>query len=287
MSNRKVLVTGANGFLGGHLCIQLKEAGWEVFGTDSHGNKVLGDRIPHPSIVQAVVHLAWYSSAGDKHPKLQQHCLDSTKSLLKRCSPGVPFVFASTASVYGDGGDREFKESDETNPNCAYSRAKMDAEGLVRQWQNRDKQLIFRFGSMMGRGITRTKTEVCVNGMASEGWTKGIVEVWNPESWKPLIHVRDAAELILEGLDKKWSGTVNAACCSMKAIDVAGLVQEVTGAVIDTVEDRTGPRSCRLDCTKMAEFRGQPFLKRGVLEAIEEFRDFTPDPSNKNVPWEV
>lgn len=282
---KRILVTGANGYLGGWLLKEITRLGWYVSGLDSHGGLVYGPSIMHPKEADAIVHLAWYSSAGDKHSALQLSCLNATKQLVSRCSDSIPFVFASTASVYGDGGTKEWSERDEPQPNCAYSMSKALAESII----NTDlrKPVIFRFGSMMGLGVTRTKTEVCVNGLASEGWTRGTIDLWNPDSYKPLIHVRDAAELIIQAIQEQWVGTYNAAVDSLRAIEVAEMVRAVTGAEIRTVEDRTGTRSCRLDCRKLIDKRQGNLLPRTVQQTIMEFKGFVPSPSDRNIPWTI
>jgi nucleoside-diphosphate-sugar epimerase len=275
------LVTGADGYLGGWLLEVLKERGHGVLAFDSHERKLRGN-----GPVDSVVHLGWYAVAGSEHAHLQSLCVEMTRRLLFAQQAVPCFVFASTASVYGDRDAGLCSEETQVSPNCAYTRAKVKAEELVRA-RGMDRHCILRFGSFMGLGAPgcRTRTDLAVNAFATEAWTTGRINVWNPLSWKPVIHVRDAAELVVDAIEQRWVGTVNAAQCSMPAMCTAISVAELTGASVEKVEDRSGPRSCNLDCTKLAKLRGPHAVYRSVLESVKELQGRRPAETDRNVPW--
>lgn len=290
-----VLVTGAFGYLGGWVCQLLRGNG--------HQTVELGSRIPelwHVAVearpFDAVVHLAWYSSAGDGQPELQQRCLDDTRKLVRRVSEiplvGQPkFVFPSTLSVYGENGLRVCRETDWTSPQCAYTRAKATAEWAVQCLLPEDST-IFRFGSLMGRGAPggRTKTDLVVNAAASEAYYRGYCEVWSPEAYKPVIHVRDAAELVVRAVEEDgWGGVWNA-CDSGRwtAGWIADEAARIAGAEVRVVGDANGSarRSCVADTTKLCGMLAEvPLPFRTVGQAIREFADYVPTPADRNTPW--
>lgn len=284
-----VYVTGANGYLGGHVVRVLRGRGHTVYGLDSHGKEVVGTKMPL-NTVDAIVYLAWYSSAGDGQPGLQAASLERFNDLMDTigwaCGKRLKKVlFASSASVYGDVGDREVTEVDLALGSCAYTRAKVDAECRLRS-DLPGQHVIFRFGSLMGKGETRTKSELVVNAFAIGGYREKRIEVWNPESWKPVIHVRDAAEIVVEAIEKgEWYGTVNVASASLQAQAIAEMARELTGGEIVKRESPNGSRSCRLGCGRLRSWLPFGFTFRTVPDTVREFTWYTPTPFDVNIPW--
>jgi nucleoside-diphosphate-sugar epimerase len=236
---------------------------------------------------EGVVHLAWYSSVGNRHPEIQSRCVEDTRELVAMMLPHQHLIFPSSCSVYGDVGGRLCTEKDECQPGCAYTRAKRLAELCLSTVSTIYKTTVFRFGSLMGLGVTRTKTELVVNSMAVEGWQKGVVEVWNPDSYKPIIHVTDAARVICQALKHEWLGTYNACGSCFTAIDIASAVRSITDAQIILVKDRNGPRSCQMNCDKLRDLMegvGKPLTTGYLYDTIHELRDYHPTELDRNDP---
>jgi len=286
----RVYVTGSNGYLGGHLLKALEKQGNQYFGMDSHG-KVFRvspgtdwQGLNPLDAADAVVHLAWYSSAGDKEPAVQEECLERTKKLVDEVDKRwwQRFVFLSTVTVYGDA-DREVDELTVPAPNCAYSRAKLAAEDHVRQ-RLPSRYLVLRSSSLMGLGVTRTKTQLVVNSIAKDAWTKGRIELWNPGAWKPVTHVQDVAEILCRALKEKWGGTYDVAAWNYRAVEIARMASGITGTEIVEVPDGSGHRSC---WTQAKKLRGMvPEMQfRDVRQTIYEFEGFKESPSDVNVSW--
>lgn len=305
-----ILVTGANGYLGGWVCAHFTSRMLPFVGLNSHGQFWAGcPRTSAPP--KGVVHLAWYSSAGSGEPDIQTHCLEDTKKLVDAMKPmkNQFIIFASTASVYSFGiGERNdtgsvhklqqelgdgynWREVDQTNPLCAYTSAKMSAEHYIRRFLP-DRYVILRFGSLMGLGVTRTKTQLCVNSMAKDGWLKKRIEVWSPKAWKPVIHVKDAAQIIQDicSSPERWLGrTVNVANHQkLQAVEIARIVAQRTGAEIVEIPKRGGYRSCNVDTSKLQSLLPKTEFKT-VEETVPEFEGFVERSSNLNDPqrWRV
>lgn len=147
MSKKKLLLTGASGFLGYHL---LRVAGdWEVYGIAfskpvQYANSItlvsdltnyieLGNLFDDIS-PDAVIHTAAVSNANFcEQNKEWSYALnvEATKNIVGICSDfQIPFVFTSTDLVF-DGKKGMYCESDEKNPLNTYGEQKALAEDKV------------------------------------------------------------------------------------------------------------------------------------------------------------
>jgi nucleoside-diphosphate-sugar epimerase len=152
---RSVLVTGATGFLGGHVCQAFVDRGAAVYalvrrpgltpaGVEPrlvHGlDDVAGLRAALAG-VEAVVHLAAQVHQGSipldgsaAAARFREVNVEGTRTLLDAAiASGVrDFVFASSVKVMGEGSDASWTEEAPPAPADAYGVTKLEAERLVR-----------------------------------------------------------------------------------------------------------------------------------------------------------
>jgi nucleoside-diphosphate-sugar epimerase len=295
----RVYLTGANGYLGGAAITFLGDFNHDVYGVSSRGDvRIYGPQIPPLealSTADVIVYLAWYSSAGNDHPAIHEFCTQKALRMiynLHRFPNLKQFIFASTTSVYGEKNERVHKEGDRLAPNCDYTRGKVSVESALAHqslpW------LSLRFGSLMGRGLIRTKTELVVNSMAVDGYLRKEIKVWSPEAWKPVIHVNDAGNIIARivsltetAIKPPLRGPLNVAAESVQALWIAHEVAKITGANLQVVPNQTGvTRSCRVDTSRLRELF--PRLRyRPIPDTIKEFAEFRESPGNRNIPWDI
>lgn len=142
----RILVTGTNGFIGGHLVRKLESEGNEVVrfargGTAStmpsvfSGSESLADLErsgPWPEGIEAVVHLAARIASGGSGTEADifESNVEGTRALTKRArAEGVKrIVFLSTANVHGLGRETPYTEDDPLDPPNLYARSKKAAE---------------------------------------------------------------------------------------------------------------------------------------------------------------
>jgi len=161
----KVLVTGGAGYIGSHTCVELLEAGHEVFVIDNLCNgheaalkRVRGitncelrfmnadisdtsalDKIFNNFKPEAVIHFAGLKAVGESvaNPLMYYDVnVGGTISLLnamtKSCCNNI--VFSSSATVYGDPQYLPYDEYHPTNPVSPYGRTKLIIEKMIHDW---------------------------------------------------------------------------------------------------------------------------------------------------------
>ena len=143
---KKVLVTGATGFVGGRIFKDLGAAGFDVIGTSTaaaDGSKYFQIDVADPNSVarvfaerqiDAVIHCAGIAhrfgkTTDDLYSKVN---LEGTRNVaLAAMEGGVgKFILMSSVLVYGGGGSvhQPKEESDQTDPKDTYAKSKLDAE---------------------------------------------------------------------------------------------------------------------------------------------------------------
>ena len=115
----KILITGADGFIGKNLKTYLMSKGHGIAEYDYIENVV-----PDCSQFDKVIHMGAISSTTERDvEKVLQQNLDFSHRLLQVCDmQGVDLIYASSASVYGDG--HLFNEDATKNPQSPYAWSK-------------------------------------------------------------------------------------------------------------------------------------------------------------------
>ena len=163
----RVLLTGAPGYIGSHVAVELVNAGYDVIGVDNFSNstpkvldgieKIIGKKIDFMEVdctdynafekvfeqypdIEAAIHFAAYKAVGESvaEPiKYYRNNLDSLVNLIELMTlkaKGANVVFSSSATVYGQPADDELpiKESTPLQPATSpYGRTKQIAEDIL------------------------------------------------------------------------------------------------------------------------------------------------------------
>ncbi len=142
---RRILVTGARGYLGTQLCERLRAVGHRVTATaraadaDESLPLDLADRDAVRRAVDLVRPELIVHAAAVVPTTLEAYGDDAAAAASVRLLENVlaasmaPLLLISSMTVYGDRDDGPAKESDECHPTSAYARGKLQAEGLARE----------------------------------------------------------------------------------------------------------------------------------------------------------
>lgn len=145
----KILVTGANGFLGQHLCFYLLHKGFNVIATGrgdcriEEKTKLVYENITLTNEEEveklfsrhqpdAVIHTAAMSKPDECHVQRETCILNNvtaTKYLLEKANPDTHFIYLSTDFIFGEGGPHA--EDAVPAPLNFYGESKLQAEQLV------------------------------------------------------------------------------------------------------------------------------------------------------------
>lgn len=152
----KILVTGASGFLGGHLIEEMVSKGYDVIGMvrkssntsflRSLGVKLrVGDLTIPESLKQAtedidiVIHLAAYYTFFGKKEMYRKVNVEGTRLLLEASlrNDVKRFVYCSSTEAIGPVKNPPAEEDSPPNPSYEYGRSKLEAEKIVRNYGER------------------------------------------------------------------------------------------------------------------------------------------------------
>ncbi|MEM4156482.1 MAG: NAD-dependent epimerase/dehydratase family protein, partial [Archaeoglobaceae archaeon] len=218
----KILVTGASGFLGGHLTRKLADEGYNVFAmvrktSDTSRlegiDKRYADLLDYESLKEAtkgvdiVIHLGAYYTFYGKKELYQKINVEGTKNLLEAVlKNGVKrFIYCSTTEVIGPVKNPPADESTPPNPEYEYGKSKLKAEELVRSYANKGIEFtILRPSGIYGPYNVDDVSYWFITSFAKNSLaTKFIVS--SGENLIQFVHVSDVVNGFLLAIEKENS----------------------------------------------------------------------------------
>lgn len=156
----KLLVTGDNGYIGSQLAETLRKRGFKVVGLDiKHDSKdyetidfdLTKPGLPDVSDIDVIFHLAADTECKNEDLAFKINVKGTEKMLDLAKKNKSFFIYTSTGGVYGFG-DNPFKESDYPKPNNVYTKTKIRAEELCREYSAHFSVCILRYFFPYGPG---------------------------------------------------------------------------------------------------------------------------------------
>lgn len=272
----RVILTGADGYIGSQLLKRLRDNGHTVLALDigwfsgKQGFDVR--RYTGFEGYDAILHLAAIANdpTTSEWPVLswetsvlatQQFCQQMIQT--KTCHR---FIYASSVSVYGADRGRVV-ETDDLRPLSMYNKIKMCAERVLLSYKDMLNVQIVRPATVCGLS-PRMRLDVSVNMLTMQALTTGKITVHGGAQMRPSIHIDDMCDLYLFLLDHPHIyGTYNAGFENLSLMDIAKKVQAVVPCEIVVTEQRDA-RSYQVNSDKLLTTGFSP--KKTVDDAIEE-----------------
>jgi nucleoside-diphosphate-sugar epimerase len=319
LDSQRVLVTGANGYIGCVLSSRLMNAGWNVDGLDTgyyqsgwlyHDGRdqarVLCRDVRRVTVndlrgYDAVVHLAELSNDPlcefDERSTYDINHRGSVALAEKAKAAGVRrFVYASSCSVYGAAGEEERTELSAVNPQTAYARCKVLVEHDVSALADRSFAPTFLRNATAYGASPRMRFDIVLNNLAGLAWTTKCIRMTSDGTpWRPIVHVQDIGEAILAVLEAPAESVcgevfnVGDDAQNYRIRDIVETVAEVfPGCSVEVGKNNGDNRSYRVSFRKIRDrlpgFRCRWDARRGARELRDIFETIAMSEPTFNAP---
>jgi dTDP-4-amino-4,6-dideoxygalactose transaminase/nucleoside-diphosphate-sugar epimerase len=305
---RKILVTGAGGYLGTVLVPALLAAGHTVAAVDTFiFGDLLAEHADHPGLhihhgdvrrldpdlvagVDTVIALAAISNdpAGAVNPVWTTAVNETAVARLAelaRAAGARRLIHASSCGVYGHS-EALIDEAAPLVPLSQYAQSKAAAEQTLTAVETLEFRVIsLRLGTLFGCS-PRMRFDLGVHTMTRRAVAEQRVTVdGDGQQWRPLLHVADAAAAFLACLDVPDErlprpAVFNVVGENLRVADLAAQVAEgCDGAAIETTGASPDARSYRVSGARFAALTGFAPV-RTVADGIAEVREYLAVPGH-------
>lgn len=303
----RVLLTGHKGYIGTILAPMLQASGHEVHGLDSDifsrcsfGEELLAIpetikdiRDVQPADLEgfdAVLHLAGLSNdpLGDLNPTLTYEINHRAAVHLAELSKraGIErFIFSSSCSNYGAGGQDMLDENSDLKPVTPYGESKVLVERDLSRLADADFTPVYLRNATAYGVSPRLRFDLVLNNLVAWAFTTGKVHLKSDGSpWRPLVHIEDISRAFLAVLhapreivhDQAFN--VGVPDENFRIREIAEIVKEtVPGSEVSFAEGASpDKRNYRVDCNRLPtlvpEYQPQWNVRKGAAELYEAYQ---------------
>ncbi len=311
-SKKNILVVGGAGYVGGAVtdilltmkdrynvrvldCLIYEESYRKDIDFVNENILDTGKIIPHLKWADAVIWLA--AIVGDGACKWDEVLTIKTNQesvgfLTKHFKGRI--VFTSTCSVYGAQENLILTETSHVQPLSLYAHTKFEAEKLL----EKSDAIVFRLGTLFGISdvFSRVRMDLVANLLTARACLGGEISIFGGEQYRPLLHVRDAAQALVDALEvptTKKAQIYNICSVNIKMIELAKEIKKLFPKTKINItpmpfEDTRNYKVSNEKLVKEFNFKTNHGLKEGVQEIAHlllsnRIKDFNnPRYSNQN-----
>ncbi|NJO41196.1 MAG: SDR family oxidoreductase [Cyanobacteria bacterium CRU_2_1] len=303
----RVLVTGHKGYIGTVLVPMLLEQGHDVVGLDSdlYEESTFGEGIqPIPELKKdirdveladldgfdAVMHLAGLSNdpLGDLSPTLTyeiNHLASVRLAEFAKAAGVTRYIFSSSCSNYGAGGEDWLTEESAFNPVTPYGISKVRTEEDVSKLAADNFSPTFLRNATAFGVSPRIRFDLVLNNLVAWAFTTGQVFIKSDGTpWRPIVHIADISRAFIAVLRAPRELIHNQAFNvgrnedNYRIRELAEIVESVVpGCQIEYAKDAGPDKRCyRVDCSKimqtLPEFQPRWNAHRGAEELYAAYQ---------------
>ena len=320
---KRVLVTGAGGYLGVPLCDKLLESGYAVIALDRYffgmdkvetiKNKpnitFLKEDIRYFDInvlkdVDSIIDLAGLSNDASAEIDVQLtvdiNCKGAARLAKAAKENGIRrYIYSSSTSVYGAGSKEGLVETDDLHPQTEYARSKVTMESTLLGLKDKTfEPVLLRNATVYGLS-PRMRFDLAINIMTMRAWKDRVIYIMGGgEQWRPFVHVQDVVKamiLALESSPEKVAGEVFNVGCNANNYRIKQLAQFVMDVIpnvnIHTIPDDPDKRSYNVNFNKIynvLRYKTSFNIHDGIIEilhALEKGVVKSDDPTSHTLQW--
>jgi nucleoside-diphosphate-sugar epimerase len=303
----RVLLTGHKGYIGTVLAPMLLEAGHEVHGLDSDlfSRCTFGEEpLSIPETIKdirditiddvrgfdAVLHLAGLSNdpLGDLNAELTyeiNHRASVRLAALAKEAGVKRFIFSSSCSNYGAGGDDLLTEEGDLNPVTPYGKSKVLVEQDVSKLAD-DSFCPLYLRNATAYGVSpRLRFDLVLNNLVAWAYTTGAVRLKSDGTpWRPIVHIGDISRAFVATLHAPAEKVHNRAFNvgvpgeNFRIREIAEIVRDtVPGSEVTFAPDASpDKRNYRVDCSliqrEVPEYQPHWNVRKGAQELYEAYK---------------
>lgn len=266
MIMKKILIIGGNGYIGTYLNEFLKnDYTIKIFGKRYDDYNLLSKEFI--SNFEIIILLAGHSSVlmcnGDLNSSWNNN-VRNFSNLIEKTNNKQKIIYASSSSVYGNNGNKIFKEEDF----CLdfvnnYDLTKISLDLVAEKFINSGRSIIgLRFGTVNG-GSNLIRKDLMINSMVYSAMYNGNITISNKNISRPILSIKDLSRAVKYIIDSEvfFSGIYNLSSFNSTVEEISKFVKSKIDVDIIDNGNFNGAYNFNIDSSKFEKQYKFKFLE--------------------------